>query len=178
MTVRSLPTWLLEARTGAGARPSAPTPPEAAQAGELWLIGNVAGERALVAIVLLDDRVVFLARRHRGPRLLLSIALCTEPDIATDQSLAYSAAETGAPYPVLVHTDLCGPIERTQLITRIGALPGSIDALARATEWGDFAPALDGRRGLPLAGPHDTRIAVLDAEAERLWRFLAGDGLD
>jgi hypothetical protein len=147
------------------------TPIINAQAGELWLIGNAAGERAVVAIAISGNN-------QNGPRHIVSVAMCSEPGPANDQSLAYASAETGAPYPVLVHTDLCGPIARTQLIRRVGVLPDEDSVLLEAIEWGEFAPSLDGRRGMPLRGPLDARYALIKAEGERLFRFLDGGGLD
>ena len=162
-----LPTWLTDqTRTYSHPAPD-PTPPTDARVGDLWWIRNDEGERALVAIILIGDG------DRIGPLDRMSISLCTTDfDMASDESLLFTAVETGAPYPVLV-TGMVGPIERSQLLARVGHLPVDPDGLEEAIECGAYAPDLLARRGLPLHGRSDTRVALLEDECERLWRFLA-----
>ena len=156
------PIWLAAACAGYHP-PAVPTahggPPSP---GEIWWAQGDAGVRRLVYVV---------ERFDAAPEgISVQVALVTpEVELSSDQNLRYAAVETGLPFDVLLEADLVGSVLREALTRFAGRVPDAPDILARAAGWGEFAPTLAARRGLPYHGPHDTRLAPVDAELTDLY---------
>jgi hypothetical protein len=162
-----LPAWLVEALVADRQRPSQPAPEPTGPpiAGDLWWARGDKGARRLVAII------EAVPEAPEGPSFQV-VLVSPEIELAYDQTLEFRAEETGLPFAILVETGLLGPVLAPVLETRAGQLPIDLAVLADAAQWGEFDPALDGRRGLPIRGPHDARLAPLEAELEDLWALI------
>jgi hypothetical protein len=103
-------------------------------------------------------------------RLLVAFAH-TEPEVATERHLRYTRGEA-APWPIVVATDWTTAICGRRFLEQVGALPdGDLAPVLLASRSGRFTAALEHRRGMPLHGPRDTRLAVLDDLVDCLWRY-------
>ena len=137
--------------------------PTAPQPGE-FRFATAEGTKRLVLLLSIDEK------RQYARAVLVS----TEPELATDHSLLFAGAEIGAHFSALVQADLVMPIWLKQLGPRVGQLPIPLGPVVAAAEHNRFAPELAARRGLPLAGPHDSRVKPRDQEVDELW-LIAGD---
>jgi hypothetical protein len=156
-------TWLQDLLRVYARRPT-PRAPQSPSPGELWYASGDAGVRRILLLLAIDH--------ERG--LARAAIASTEPEVATDASLVFSADELGTPFDVVIETDLVMPVWLRQLGPYLGRVPISIDSVQRAADTGIFAVELEARRGMPLHGPHDTRVATRDQELEDLWE-IAGD---
>ena len=129
--------------------------------GELWLLDPVdpPGARAVVCVLL----------QHKQHALVAFTD--SETDLASDKDVCYALGEA-APWTVRVNCGLVGPVRASQFVERVGAIPETTrrELLTAALD-GQFAPSLAPRRGLPLHGPHDTRVAEIDARLDEIWQW-------
>jgi len=144
----------------AEAMPAPPSP----SAGELWFAASESGARRILLLLSTDAE-------HGLARAAIT---STEAEVATDASLVFSAQEVGTSFAVVVQTDLVMPVWLRQLGPYVGRLPIPVELIQQAAESRDFAAELEARRGMPLHGPHDTRVAVRDQELDELWE-IAGE---
>ena len=139
--------------------------------GELWFIRSEEdpAERALVCVIESD------AARGRGRPdhpVHASVAFTdTDLESATDGDLCYALGEA-APWTLRVSTNLVGPVRLSSFAYRVGRVPTDPNLLREAVLFDRFAPELAARRGLPLHGPHDTRLASLEARLDEMWQFF------
>ena len=140
-----------------------PAPPSPS-AGELWFAASESGARRILLLLSTDAE-------HGLARAAIT---STEAEVATDASLVFSAQEVGTSFAVVVQTDLVMPVWLRQLGPYVGRLPIPVELIQQAAESRDFAAELEARRGMPLHGPHDTRVAVRDQELDELWE-IAGE---
>ena len=159
----SRPAWLQDLIAEYSAPPAEPAP-DSPSAGEFWYATGESGVRRIL-LVLATDQSRGLAR---------AAIASTELDVATEQSLVFSSAEVGTAFNLVVETDLVMPVWLRQLEPFVGRVPISVEMIRQAAEARQFAPELEARRGMPLHGPHDTRVAVRDQELDDLWD-IAGD---
>ena len=146
-----------------GRREAMPAPPSPS-AGELWYAAGESGARRILLLLSTDAE-------HGLARAAIT---STEAEVATDASLAFSADEVGTSFAVVVQTDLVMPVWLRQLGPYVGRLPIPVELIQQAADSRHFAAELEARRGMPLHGPHDTRVAVRDQELEELWE-IAGE---
>jgi hypothetical protein len=117
--------------------------------GELWLASAPAGERIVVAILMVE--------RESAHEPICSVALVSNDlEMASDQSLCFASGEA-APFALMVCLDLVGPALRSDLVRRVGRLPLERELFLRAALEDEFDPALAARRGLRLRGRDDPR---------------------
>lgn len=154
------PAWLRDL-VGKYARHAAPPAPQVPSAGELWYATGDSSVSRLLFLLAIDH--------ERG--LARAAIASTEREVATDASLVFSADEVGTPFDVVIETDLAMPVWLRQLGPYVGRVPISIESIHQAADTGTFAAELQARRGMPLHGPHDTRVAVRDQELEDLWEI-------
>ncbi len=157
------PAWLQDVVGEFRAR-EAMAAPASPSAGELWYAAGESGARRILLLLSTDAE-------HGIARAALT---STEPEVATDASLAFAADEVGASFAVVVQTDLVMPVWLRQLGPYVGRLPVPVELIQQAADSRHFALELEARRGMPLHGPHDSRVAVRDQELDELWE-ISGD---
>ena len=119
------------------------------------LAGSVAAPR-LVLVLSVDSRLDFA-------EVLLAH---TAAEMACDVDAIVPIAGSGAPYAVVIETDLRGAVWTLQLSPAVGHLDETvITALAPGGEDSTAGPSIGVSRGVRLAGPVDPR-----------WGFKAGEG--
>jgi hypothetical protein len=128
--------------------------------GEVWMAIGEDGERVCACV---------LGPIAQMPGFLLVAFADTDYETATDQDFCYAAGEA-APWMLRVSPNLTGAIKPAMLSKRVGVLPDNPVELRRAALGDAASPGLEARRGLPLHGPHDTRLAVRDEQVAALWR--------
>jgi hypothetical protein len=132
--------------------------------GELWFITPTDETGPNIFVCVLSTEAEW-----RG-RLLVAFAH-TEPEVATEHHLRYTRGEA-APWPVVVATDWTAAISGRRFLERVGALPdGDLTPVLLASRSGRFAAEIEHRRGMPLHGPHDTRLTVIEDLVDCLWRY-------
>jgi len=129
------------------------------QRGDLRFANGVAGSDAeprLVLVLSVDSRLDF------AEVLLVHTAV----EMACDVDAIVPVAVSGAPYAVVVETDLRGAVWTLQLSPEVGHLDETvITALAPGHEVSTAGPASGVSHGIRLAGPVDPR-----------WGFKADEG--
>lgn len=90
-----------------------------------------------------------------------------EFEMATDQDLRLTGREAGLAYPLLIESDVTGPLRPDRIGGVLGRIEQPLLALFnRAATDGLFANELDGRRGLPLGAFDEPRRVWKDAEGQ------------
>lgn len=121
----------------------------------------------LIAVARSDStcQVVLVAARHRGH---LNVALChTVPELATPTDVVVPAGAGPVPYPLVIQTDLVGPVLPHQLTRDLGPLPASWRALVSDV-------SVDGNPDfIRLAGPADRRWSHKAEQGEALSALTA-----
>lgn len=158
----TIPTWLEAAISGIR------TPrvgfPEQAE----WPLTAAAGE--IRAARPMDQE-------HLGARLVVVLETYTDDDpwvnaclvaeaieVAGDRDIRFDPEESGLSFPVVVESDVVGPLFVVQLGPVLGRIDASLLAAIRSAVHGERAPTLAGRRGTPIKGRLDARWHLKEDE--------------
>lgn len=158
-----LPDWLSHA-LAADAHPSLAFPEE----GE-WLAapqpGEIRAARPMDEDAELPARLVLVLAAEAEDDPWVSAALLAEStDVTTDKDLRLAPADTGLSFPVLVETDIVGPLFVVQLGPILGRVDTETTEQIRSETVGRRSDLFAGRRGLPVVSRADARWRWKDRE--------------
>lgn len=106
-----------------------------------------------------------------GDSWVNALLVADSVDVATATDVRLEPDETGLPFPVLVETDVMGPLFVAQLGPPLGRVSGELlTNLLRAAS-GQPDPQIDRRRGLPVLSKTDARWAWKDQELAEMHRL-------
>lgn len=112
-----------------------------------------------------------------GTRLILVLETYTEADpwinacliaeaveVATDKDLRLEPSDTDLPFPVLVESDVVGPLFMVQLGPLLGQIDASLLDDLKAAVYGEWISTLGDRRGMPIIARDDARWRLKEDE--------------
>jgi hypothetical protein len=112
-----------------------------------------------------------------GTRLMLVLETYTEADpwinacliaeaveVATDKDLRLEPSDTDLPFPVLVESDVVGPLFMVQLGPLLGQIDASLLDDLKAAVYGEWISTLGDRRGMPIIARDDARWRLKEDE--------------
>ena len=167
------PDWLLRS-LGRAVKRRYPWPEEVewplrVEAGEIRAARPMDGDR--------NTRLVLLLESYKDPDPWVNAVLITnEIELATDRDIQLSPAETGLSFPILVETDIVGPLFVVQLGPRLVSLPEELLEQLRNAVRGAEVDRERSRRGIPVVTRRDPRWKVKEQELAAM-HALAGDCL-
>lgn len=101
--------------------------------------------------------VVVLDVDVEGDPWVNALLIADTVDVATDHDIRLDPGDTGLSFPVLVETDIVGPLFVVQLGPALATLSPTLLQGLRAEVCGDTLPNFAGRRGLPLRSNREAR---------------------
>ena len=159
---RDIPSWL-EAVLADSARPAIALPDQAG-----WLVRAEPGE--IRAALPMDNaggsaRLVLVLESYTDDDPWINACLIGQAvDAAGDKDVRLDPEDTDVSFPVLVETDVVGPLFMVQLGPVLGALDDSLlDELSSAV-YGTWDPSLLRRRGLPIMSRAEARWRLKEDE--------------
>lgn len=154
--VKGLPGWLEAALDpGEGTRVTFPD-------ADSWFAvpqpGQIRAARPMDETPEVSPRlVVVLDVDVAGDPWVNALLIAETVDVATDRDIRLDPADTGLPFPVLVETDIIGPLFVVQLGPALATLSPTLLQGLKAEVYGDAQPGFDGRRGLPPTNNREAR---------------------
>jgi hypothetical protein len=112
-----------------------------------------------------------------GPRLIMVLETDTDDDpwinacligqateVASDKDVRLRPEETSLPFPILLQTDVVGPLFMVQLGPALGRASASLLDDLKSAVYGDWRPGLGAHRGTPIIRRDEARWKIKESE--------------
>jgi hypothetical protein len=166
MSNAQVPEWLHQALSSA---PAAPVGfPEEGE----WPIDALPGD--IRAALPMDGgdvpaRLVLILESFSDGDSWANVCLIGDaPEASGNRDIRLDPEETSATFPLLVQTDVVGPLFMVQLGPRVGHVEAPLLASLRSAVYGEIPADLAGRYGMPIVGSRDARWQLKDAEVSAM----------